>query len=193
MLICWHPLPSARRTFDKLVVDIREIIRSLEPSHRPVQLNTSYVNAPLDQPYLDPCTCPQPPPSRLSTLDPESLLCAGFRDTPVWWCLCWRLLELIGWGAGRKQSLREQFHNAWWIHCVNPTPPCSPVYLALKTHTFHMFVPFCSALPKAKLVDVKQQTKEQFLWLCCICKFIKCDSQCCTDLVREPMRKYGWL
>lgn len=84
MLICWHPVPGIRPTFDRLAADIQGIIRSLECVYRAVEINlsSSYVNTNTDETYLNPRSSKltgSKDPAQESDLSQFS----GFLDTAV--------------------------------------------------------------------------------------------------------------
>lgn len=83
MLICWHPIANVRPAFDGLVIEIRNIIYSLESSNGAVELNcSSYVKAETEEIYLNPRST-RSTGSVTSAQESHLLLLAGFLDTAV--------------------------------------------------------------------------------------------------------------
>lgn len=83
MLICWHPIANVRPAFDGLVIEIRNIIRSLESSNRAVELNrSSYAKADTEETYLNPRST-RSTGGETSAQESDLLLFAGFLDTAV--------------------------------------------------------------------------------------------------------------
>lgn len=85
MLICWHPIPGIRPTFDRLAADIQGIIRSLECVYRTVEINlsSSYVNTNTDETYLNPRSASRSTGSEASTQESDLSQFSGFLDTAV--------------------------------------------------------------------------------------------------------------